>query len=53
MHVDIYTQTSSKAGKHARDSPGHSHLSSVLSLCTCQIEGLFTAKGSTLMNSSK
>lgn len=44
MHVDLYTYISSKAGKHARDSPGHSHPSPVLSLCSCQIEGLFAAQ---------
>lgn len=45
MYIDPYTQISSKAGKHARDSPGHPHLSPVLSLCSCQMEGLFTAQG--------
>lgn len=44
MYVDLYAQISSKAGK-PRDSPGHSHLSPVLSLCSCQMEGLFTAQG--------
>lgn len=43
--VYIYTHLSSMAGKHARDPPGNSHLSPLLLLSSCQMEGLFTAQG--------
>lgn len=40
----LYTHISSKAGKHARDSPGNSHPSPLLFLYSCQMEGLFTVQ---------
>lgn len=48
LYIWAYIHTSNlsrfKAGKHARDTPGNSHVPPLLLLCSCQMEGLFIAQ---------